>query len=74
MKKITVTLLFDDDFVPPKGLDAPCEENDWDCQCVGYCPFHTWDDEFGSGCSFRGESAAEDGCPLNKHFIEEAKQ
>lgn len=72
MKKIMVELLFDEDFIPPEGRDAPCQENDWDCKCQWYCPFHTWDDEFGGGCSYRGPDVGE-GCPLKKHFIKEVQ-
>ena len=70
MKKIMVELWFEDDFIPPDDCDAPCEENNWNCN-VGYeCPFYDWDDETGSSCNYRGP-CEEDGCPLKKYFNEE---
>ena len=69
MKKIMVELWLDDDFIPPEGLDAPCEENNWNCYCGYECPFYDYDEQVGSGGNYLGP-CEEDGCPLKKYLIE----
>ena len=66
MKRITVELLFEDDFVPSKYFEDP----EWKL-----CPLHSLNDDYGIlDCHFCGEWEEEGEkilCPIKKYFTEE---
>ena len=77
MKKITVELWFEDDFVPSDYFEEPIVGKRFYNKCMD-CPLYSWNDDYGNGeCHFCGEWEEKDGksiCPIKKYFTEEAKQ
>ena len=68
VKKITLDLCFDDDFMPPDKFEALTSLNNWESECRP-CPFFHFDDEYAeSDCFLAIAVTGYDECPIKKFF------
>ena len=65
MKKVTIAIEVDDDFVPPEEFHNGT--GNYVVNPCASCPFYHWSDEYGDAvCSYLNDDRGE--CPIKKYF------
>ena len=64
MKKVTIEIEVDDNFMPPEEFHNGTSNHKIN-PCAS-CPFFHWDDDYGAVCSYLCDDRGE--CPIKKYF------